>query len=238
LRTCLIIALAASLVGCSHQPPQQAAAYFANKKAKPTTIATKIGQKPRRIPLPRPSLRAHHEPKSNAETGSDTIRSNIAASHPALDPVANSNYETTREAVTGATGVAGRMTTATALEAHNGGEPVGGVSTNKTDHLVALVMVRPEVGSISDLTGKDIAIDERYSASSNDVEIAIVVAGARPVFQLSLGRMTAIDRLIQGEVPAAVVTVVSADAAEKFPEIPGFKIFRIPLSPTFLKARP
>jgi hypothetical protein len=232
------MALAATLVGCSHQPAQQAAAKLATKKAKPTTIAAKIGQKPRRIPLPRPSLRAQHEPKSNADTGSGTIRSNIAASHPALGPVANSNYETTQEAVTGATGVAERMMVVTAMAPRNGGEPVGDVSTNKTDQLVAIVMIRLEVGSISDLTGKDIAIDERYSASSNDIEIAIVVAGARPVFQLSVGRMTAIDRLVEGEVPAAVVAVVSADAAEKFPEIPGFKIFRIPLSPPLLKPRP
>jgi hypothetical protein len=51
-------------------------------------------------------------------------------------------------------------------------------------------------------------------------------------------RTTAIDRLVEGEVPAAVVALVSADAAQGFPEIAGFKIFRIPLSPTFLKARP
>ena len=33
--------------------------------------------------------------------------------------------------------------------------------------------------------------------------------------------MKAMDRLIRGEVPAAVLTLVSAEAAEWFPEIPG-----------------
>jgi hypothetical protein len=37
--------------------------------------------------------------------------------------------------------------------------------------------------------------------------------------------------LIDGEVPAAVLTLVSPEAAEAFPDIAGFRIFRIPLSP-------
>ena len=291
MRTRLIIALAATLVGCSHQPPQQAAAescpdndrvacfnrtatdrpielasfkansptketrfaiaakterppshharhgaHRAAKKAKHATIAAKTERKATRIPLPRPSLRRQHEPKSYA-AGSGTIGSNVAASRPTAGPAANFNYKTTQEAVAAATGVAERMTVATASAPRNDGESIAGASTSKTDHLVAVVMVRPEVGSVSDLTGKDIAIDERYSASSADVRIAIVAAGG-PVIQLSAGRTTAIDRLVEGEVPAAVVAVVSADAAEGFPEIAGFKIFRIPLSPTFVKARP
>jgi hypothetical protein len=44
----------------------------------------------------------------------------------------------------------------------------------------------------------------------------------------------AIDRLIKGEVPAAVLTLASRDAAEGFPDIAGFKTFRVPLS---LRAR-
>jgi MFS transporter, DHA1 family, multidrug resistance protein len=33
------------------------------------------------------------------------------------------------------------------------------------------------------------------------------------------------------EVPAAILTLVSPEAAEWFPDIPGYRIFRIPLSP-------
>ena len=98
-------------------------------------------------------------------------------------------------------------------------------------------MARPDIKSVSDLTGKNIAIDNRYSASNGSVRTAIVAAGATMV-ELSEGQATAINRLVNGEVPAAVLALVSADAAEGFPEIPGFKIFHIPLSPRSLKVRP
>ena len=55
---------------------------------------------------------------------------------------------------------------------------------------------------------------------------------------MSTGHTAAIDRLTNGEVTAAVLALVSADAADGFPEIAGFKIFRVPLWPPALKARP
>jgi ABC-type amino acid transport substrate-binding protein len=110
-------------------------------------------------------------------------------------------------------------------------------SANDTDLLVALLMARPNIKSVPDLTGKTIAIDDRYSASNGIVRTAIVAAGA-PEVQLSEGQATAINRLVNGEVPAAVLGLVSADAAEGFSEIAGFKIFHIPLSPRSLKAQP
>ena len=122
---------------------------------------------------------------------------------------------TIQEQVAAATAVAERITGAT-------GAP------NNADHLVAIVIVRPEIKSVSDLTGKNIAIDDRYLVSGADVRIAIAAAGA-PSVQLSAGNTTAIARLVNGEVPAAVVALVSAVAAEAFPEITGFKILRIPL---------
>ncbi|WP_245284130.1 hypothetical protein [Bradyrhizobium sp. Cp5.3] len=67
--------------------------------------------------------------------------------------------------------------------------------------------------------------------------IAIVAAGG-PAVQLSAGHTAAIDRLVNGEVPAAVAALVSVDAAEAFPEIKGFKIFHLPLSSRWLKPRP
>jgi hypothetical protein len=62
------------------------------------------------------------------------------------------------------------------------------------------------------------------------VRSAIAAAGASEI-QLSEGHAKPIDRLISGEVPAAVLTLASPEAAEWFPDIKGFKIFRIPLSP-------
>jgi len=52
--------------------------------------------------------------------------------------------------------------------------------------------------------------------------------------QFSEAKSGAIERLISGEVPAAVLTLASREAADWFPDIKGFKTFRIPLA---LKAR-
>jgi hypothetical protein len=107
-------------------------------------------------------------------------------------------------------------------------------SPNASDVLVALVMSRPEIKSVADLAGRNVAIDGQRSGSANDVRTALVAAGAGEV-QLSTGEAKAIDRLVDGEVPAAVLTLVSSDAAETFPEIAGYNVFRIPLSPGSLK---
>jgi TRAP-type uncharacterized transport system substrate-binding protein len=64
-------------------------------------------------------------------------------------------------------------------------------------------MARPEIKSVSDLTRKDVAIQDEQSASSATIRTAIAAAGAVEV-QLKEGHTKAIDRLIGGEVPAAV----------------------------------
>ena len=143
---------------------------------------------------------------------------------------------TIREQVAAATALAERVTVSTAVSAP---EPSGAdvSSPNKIDNLVALVMARAEIKSISELTNKTVAIDGKQIGSNNNVRAAIEAAGAAEV-QLSDSQTKAVDRLISGEVPAAVLTLVSPEAAEWFPDIAGFKIFRIPLSPRSLKARP
>jgi hypothetical protein len=142
------------------------------------------------------------------------------------DAVVTSETRTTQEQVAAATALAEHVTVATALEASD--KEVS--SLNTTDLLVALVMVRPEIQSLSALTGKEIAIDG-HSALNGDVQSAIVEAGAVEV-QLSNSQTKAIDRLVGGEVPAAVLTLVSPEAADWFPDIAGFNIFRVPLSLT------
>ena len=64
------------------------------------------------------------------------------------------------------------------------------------------------------------------------------MAAGAPEVQLSEGQTTAINRLIDGEVPAAVLALVSPGVAEGYPAIAGFKTFHIPLSPRSLKERP
>ena len=106
-------------------------------------------------------------------------------------------------------------------------------STGSSDNLVALVLARPEINSLSDLNNKNIAIEEKQSAASGSVSAALMAAGAAEV-QFSEAKARAIDRLISGEVPAAVLTLASREAAEWFPDIKGFRTFRVPLA---LKAR-
>jgi hypothetical protein len=55
---------------------------------------------------------------------------------------------------------------------------------NNANNLVARLMARPEIKSVSDLTNKKIAIDDRQSASNDSVRTAIAAAGATEV-QLS-----------------------------------------------------
>ncbi|WP_249129753.1 hypothetical protein [Bradyrhizobium sp. AUGA SZCCT0283] len=100
-------------------------------------------------------------------------------------------------------------------------------SPDDQDNLVALVLVRPEINSLSDLNNKNIAITEKQSASSGRVSAALMAAGA-PEVQFREVKASAIDRLISGEVPAAVV-LASREVANLFPELEGFRTFRLPL---------
>jgi TRAP-type uncharacterized transport system substrate-binding protein len=131
-----------------------------------------------------------------------------------------------QEQVAAATEVAERMTAASLVAAHD--------NVERTD-LVAVVIARPEIKSLADLAGKTVAMDERYSAYTIDVWVRFVVAGTDSV-EVNAGHTPAIERLNDGEVAAAVLALVSPDAADGFPEIAGFKVFRVPLAAS--KARP
>ena len=168
------------------------------------------------------------KPAANANGVSDTAREKTADTHSKAGAGINSDTRTIQEQVMAATAVAEHVSVATAVQAPD--QKASPTSPNHTNRLVAILMARLEIKSVSDLTGKNIAIDDRQSASSADVRTAIVAAGATEI-QLSGSQTKAIDRLISGEVPAAVLTLVSPDAAEGFPDIAGFKVFRIPLSP-------
>ncbi len=104
---------------------------------------------------------------------------------------------------------------------------IAAASPDDPDNLVALVLTRPEINSLSDLNNKSIAITEKQSASSGRVSAALMAAGAAEV-QFSEVKASAIERLISGEVPAAVV-LASREVANLFPEVEGFRTFRVPL---------
>ncbi|MGJ5038707.1 hypothetical protein ACQR13_31725 [Bradyrhizobium sp. HKCCYLRH3059] len=97
-------------------------------------------------------------------------------------------------------------------------------------HLVAVLLARPTVRGLGDLSGKVIAIDERYAKSNAKITAAMNAAGATEVLLLE-GQATAITRLNNGEVSAAVVALVSPEAAEAFPKVAGFRLFSVVLKP-------
>jgi hypothetical protein len=202
-------------------------------------LATKT-EKSATIPLPPRSL----QPATGAAPDSDTTRANTADSRATDGAVASSTTRTIQEQVAAAMAVAERMTVAILVAApepnskdgsdhsetvrRGDAEKTAPAQPNKLPLLVYLLMARPEIKSVSDLTSRIIAIDDGHSASN--ISTAIVAAGASEV-QLSNSQTKAIDRVVSGEVSAAVLALVSPEAAEGFPEIAGFKIFRIPLSP-------
>jgi hypothetical protein len=100
---------------------------------------------------------------------------------------------------------------------------------NNINNLVALLIASGDIKSVSDLDNKDLAIEQGQSVPRAIIGIALAAAGA-PGVRVSEGQTKPFDRVTSGEVPAALLTLVSPEAAEWFPDIKGFKVFRIPLT--------
>jgi len=226
MRTFLVGALAATLAGCSsHSLPQSGALARTDangfssynkgatsrsaERRSTAMVASPIVARVQRPSLARASIRNRVGMKRVKSTVIEANAELPASGQPVSKAAAGSNTRAVHDQVTAATAVAERMTAATA---------------------VALVMARPEIKSVSDLASKNIAIDARLSASNSNVRTAIVSAGAADI-QLSEAQAGAIDRVISGESPAAVLTLVSPEAADQFPDVAGYKIYRIQLSP-------
>lgn len=199
---------------------------------------------PKRNELPQSKI-ADVQPAAKPAAGADTARARIADPRPFGAVAVGSSPRTTQDLVSAATAVAELLTTATTEavqeEKANNSKPTDSegtapTSSNNTDLLVALLIARPEIKSVSDLTSKTIAMDNKLAASNDKIRTAIVAAGGNGA-QLSDGETKATDRVMNGDVPAAVLALVSSEAADGFPEVAGFKIFRIPLSPPPLNAR-
>lgn len=98
------------------------------------------------------------------------------------------------------------------------------------DSLVAVLITRPDVKSASALKGQNVAIDESQSSFQQEIRFALAATGATET-QLSAADASPIDRVISGDVEAGVLKLVSPEAAEAFPDIKGFRVFRVPLTP-------
>ena len=205
----------------------------ASEKLRPIGVARQAARMP-------PTREA--EPAGKAEANSERAHESATAST-ASDSGAAARTRPLREQVAAATALAEQVTKAAArpdpsqevnpadlAKGAQPGNPEQGRTISGGDDMVALVMARPDIKSVADLAGKDVAIDEPQPVSSADIRTAIAAAGAAEV-QLSAAQTKAIDRLVAGEVPAAVLTLVSKQAGEWFPEIAGFRVFRVPLSP-------
>jgi hypothetical protein len=150
----------------------------------------------------------------------------VAGAAPAATAIVTTpTVRTVREQVMAATTLAENVSAAdTRHEADN-----SAASQNNVNNLVALLITSGDIQSVSDLDNKDLAIEQGQSVPRAIVGIALAAAGA-PGVRLSEGETKPIDRVTGGEVPAALLTLVSPAAAEWFPDIKGFKVFRIPLT--------
>jgi hypothetical protein len=138
-----------------------------------------------------------------------------------VDPAAAAAAKKVREQMRVATVVAEHVMTLRdadkkAVSSPNGGEPS-----------VAIVVASPEIKSVSDLTGKIIAIDDKYSNVNARIHDAIASAGATDSL-LASSESTAMDRLLNGKTPAAVLTLVYPETG--FSTIEGYSVFRVPLA--------
>ncbi len=229
------------------RPAHQATAKVAPAAAAavvPQKIEEKIstGGQESDVALPPPATLEIAASPTTEEPRPEIAKSETAAS-PAADATPASVPRTIQQQVAEATGMAERLTAIT-LERESVDNPdnqdakpadagdadtTASTSSASPNNLVALVLARPEVSSLSDLNDRRIAIGEKQATASGSVSAALTTAGVAEV-QLSEGQAGAIGRLISGEVPAAIVMLASPEAAEWFPDIEGFRIFRLPLS--------
>ena len=204
-------------------PPRSHADHVACPTPKPIKVAAKAAAT---VPIPIPSPQANQQTTGNA-VASEAARASQATRSITTNPHSTADVpqtRTTQEQVAAAAAVAEGMSVPT-LDA-------------SLDALVAVLVAGPDVKSVSDLAGKTIAIDDKYSEQSiNRVRTAMAGAGALEV-QLSKGQTTAINRLVGKEVAAAVVGLVSASAADSFPELARLRIFRVPLVARSSPAKP
>jgi hypothetical protein len=198
-------------------PPRSHAHHAVRRTPRPIKVAAKAASP---VPVPLPSPQKNQQTTGNALAAPATPAS-------ATDPHSTTDVPQTRtieEQVAAASAVAERMSVPT-LDA-------------SLDALVAVLVADTNVKSVSDLTGKTIAIDDRYSEQSiSRVRSAMVAAGALEV-QVSKGQTAAINRLVSKEVPAAIVGLVSTGAADSFPELARYRTFQVPLKPRSSQAKP
>ena len=194
----------------------------------PTTTAAVAPTRTLREQATGPAAAPAPDRKADDSDRSETVKSEDTDKTASAPPLDTARPETS--AADSSTGTIAQQMVAALHDA----EQATSNSPANSDQMVVVLVARPEINAISDLTGKAVAMDGKFSASSNDVRTAIAAAGALEVM-ISEGQAKAIDRLIGGEVPAAVLTLLSPET--QFPQLAGFNVFRIPLGPHVPAAR-
>jgi hypothetical protein len=170
---------------------------------------------------------------SALSTFSDTKVANAThdkGSGPLAQATVTSPSHALKHQIQAAVAVAEQLTLAAMENAHaSNTSPSRDATSQDKIPLVALVLVHSDIGSVAALAGKDIAIDSSHLGSNREVRTALVAAGASNIQIRDTGSRM-IDHLVERQVPAAILTLVSRDAADAFPNITGFKLFEIPLS--------
>jgi hypothetical protein len=182
----------------------------ANKpETKPAPVETTL--------VPTPSLDPRAEP-------ADTPPAQVATVPPAQEPevsvpspVLDSAKPTTPSAAAVATNPPETNTAA--------------LGSPNAEQAVAILLVREEIKSLTELSNKTVAIDGLQAAEIPNIKTAIMKSGAKDV-RISEDEKLALDRVMNGEVPAGVISVVSPEEAAQWTGVPGYTVLRLPLQRT------
>jgi hypothetical protein len=197
-------------------PPEGTAAEAQPKADDMSTQDSRVTPSPDLSPARSDAKVADAKP-TDAPSAPPTTGSTARAASPAIE-----------KQIEAATALAQKLT----LADHSGDQQTDKTAddaTGKIPPMIALVLARTELKSMSDLAGKVVAVDERRGASDRGVRPALVAAGASDI-QMRESGDDAVAQLVEGQVPAAVLALASQDAADAFPAIAGFRLFQLPLS--------
>lgn len=226
------------------RPGPASADAASRKRTSDSHAALTVAPEPPPIPTPRTEAAPLNVETRNPPAGLTTTPEPPPVTQPkpesasiSADSSNTPKERTPRELVVAALAVAEQMTNAEPSKA-TGGDDANGIKAGDTNlsaprdtsKLVAVLIAGPDIKSASALKGQNVAIDAAQSAVEQDIRSALAAAGATDA-QLSAADASPIDRIMSGDVQAAVVKLVSPDAAEAFPDIKGFKVFRVPLEP-------
>ena len=95
---------------------------------------------------------------------------------------------------------------------------------------VLIILADLGVAGLSDLNHKSVVVAGLSAISQPEVDAALNAAGAGAA-QLTEGtKDDAIDRLSRGQVSAAIIAFVTTEEANTYPDFPGFKLLRLPVT--------